>query len=79
MYAHIDNCIYAVVPRNLCENQAFLRYVKYTRYKMYGITLYKGWFSPMLVEFEQHKMMYLSVPAYFDWAYRKIKGTSKKK
>ena len=33
----------------------------------------------MLVEFEQHKMMYLSVPAYFDWAYRKIKGTSKKK
>ena len=33
----------------------------------------------MLVEFEQHKMMYLSVPAYFDWAYRKIKETSKKK
>ena len=33
----------------------------------------------MLVEFEQHKMMYLSVPAYFDWAYRKIKGSSKKK
>ena len=33
----------------------------------------------MLVEFEQHKMMYLSVPAYFDWAYRKIKRSSKKK
>lgn len=33
----------------------------------------------MLVEFEQHKMMYLSVPAYFDWVYRKIKGSSKKK
>ena len=33
----------------------------------------------LLVEFEHHKMMYLSVPAYFDWAYRKIKGSGKKK
>ena len=33
----------------------------------------------LIVEFEQHKMMCLSVPAYFDWAYRKIKSSSKKK
>ena len=33
----------------------------------------------LLVVFEQHKMMYLSIPVYFDWAYRKIKGSSKKK
>ena len=33
----------------------------------------------LLVVFEQHKMMYLTIPVYFDWAYRKIKGPSKKK
>jgi len=33
----------------------------------------------LLVEFDRHKMMFLSLPAFLDWAYRKIKGTSKKK
>ena len=32
-YKNIDKCIYAVVPRNSCKNQAFLQYVKYTRCK----------------------------------------------
>lgn len=33
----------------------------------------------LLVEFEEHKTVLLSVPNYLDWAYKKIKGTSKKK